>query len=218
MTPRTVCLAALLLAAQAATAQQSVDELRRRGYSVSAITPVYAQLVKFSFPAGFQPAFQKDSGTFYIQEAVPKGETVDSWSQMITLTGSKGLAANPAATPQSMAQHIAGGFRQACPDTFAARGLGKATISGHEAFIALVGCGDVKAGKPHSEKAMIIAIKGSADGYTVQWAVRGAPIRQPPTLTDDEWLPRLNQLKPIQVCARIPGEPAPYPSCQGQKH
>src|SRR3954471_11264879 len=68
-----------------------INELRQQGYSVAVVTPVYSQLVRFSFPAGFTPAYQNDTGSYYIQESVLEGQTVQKWSQMITLTGSKGL-------------------------------------------------------------------------------------------------------------------------------
>src|SRR5262245_31873776 len=60
---------------------------RQKGASVKAIMPVFSQLVMFSVPAGFIPAFQNTNGPAYIQEWVPAGETVNKWSQMITVTG-----------------------------------------------------------------------------------------------------------------------------------
>src|SRR5689334_19110931 len=102
----------------------SLPALAQQAKPVVAVTPVYSQLVMYAYPAGFKPAFSKDSGEYYIQESVPAGETVEKWSQMVTLTGNKGLAMNPAATPQSFAERIASSFQRACPQTFAAQSLG----------------------------------------------------------------------------------------------
>ncbi|MGH8634725.1 MAG: hypothetical protein ACRET7_11420 [Burkholderiales bacterium] len=194
-----------------------IGEPRAQGYSVSAVTPIFSQLVMLSYPKGFKLAHEQGTGSQYIQEHVPEGESVEKWSQMITLTGAKGLAANPKATPQLFLQQIAGGFQRACPSSFVAKGLGSFEISGHEAIAALVGCGAVQTGLPRSEVAILIAVKGSADYYTIQWAERGPQLNQPLVLDDTKWLARFRQLNPIKLCARVPNEPAPYPSCINQK-
>jgi hypothetical protein len=188
------------------------------GSSVRSITPIYSQLVVFSFPAGFNTVFENSKNNRYIRESVLKGETVDRWSQMITVTGAQGLAVNPNGSPQGFLENIAGGFKRACPDTFSIRGLGALKISGFDGFAGVVGCGTVDSGgTKHSEAALLISIKGSADYYTVQWAERAAPSNQPIALGDEKWAARFKQLNPIKICPVVPGEPAPYPSCLDQK-
>jgi hypothetical protein len=222
VTPRALLLPILVLlsAATSSMAQNpgaSLGDLAKQGHSVTAVTPIYSQLVMFSYPPGFKPAFAKDSGPNYIQEYVLEGETVEKWSQMVTLTGAKGLVANQAVTPQRLVEHIAGGFQRACPASFAAQQFGTLKISGYDAFVALFGCGTVTSGPPRSEVAMVLAIKGAADYYTIQWAERAQQSAQRPVLDGEKWLDRLKQLNPIKVCDRIPNEPAPYPSCADQK-
>jgi hypothetical protein len=146
------------------------------------------------------------------------GETVEHWLQMITVTGAKGLAANPRVTPQSFIEQIAGGFKNACPDTFSAKGLGALKVSGRDAFIALAGCGTVSSdGAAHGEAALLIAIKGSADYYTIQWAERGPASARPITYDEAMWKERFTKLGPIKLCPIKSGEPPPYPSCANQK-
>jgi hypothetical protein len=70
--------------------------------SFTVISPIYGQLVRFSMPSTFVPAFEKVNGPSYIREAVLKGETVKVWTQMITVTGAKGIASNPQATPEGL--------------------------------------------------------------------------------------------------------------------
>jgi hypothetical protein len=195
----------------------SLGELANQGHSVTAVTPVYNQLVMFSYPRGFKPAFAKDSGPNYIQEYVLEGETVEKWTQMVTLTGAKGLAANQAVTPQRVVESIAAGFQRACPASFAALPFGALEVSGHEAFVALFGCGTVPVGPARSEVAMVLAVRGAADYYTIQWAERAEPSSQRPVLDGGKWVGRLRALNPIKVCGRVPNEPAPYPSCINQK-
>ncbi len=194
----------------------SPGDLAAQGRSVAAVTPVYSQLVMFTYPAGFKPAYAKDAGTQYIQEYVLDGETVEKWSQMVTLTGAKGLAESQEVTPQRLLEHIAGGFQRSCPSSFVAQAIGSLKISGHDAFVALAGCGTVSTGAPRSEVAILLAIKGTADYYSIQWAERGPQSLQPPRLDAEKWLARLKQLYPIKLCGRVPNEPAPYPSCINQ--
>ena len=181
------------------------------------VSPVYSQVVMLAYPAGFRIAAENDNGAQAIQEAVPAGETVEKWTQMITLTGAKGLAGNANVTPQRLLEQIAASFQGACPFTYAARALGPMKVSGHDGFAALVGCGAVQSGTARSEVAVMLAVKGANDYYTIQWAERGAPLARAPELDEKKWQARLKQLDPIKLCARVPGEQAPYASCFNQK-
>jgi hypothetical protein len=195
-----------------------IDALREDGYSVKAISPIFSQLVMLSFPRGFKTVFEDTNGTQYTREAVLGGETVEKWTQMITVTGAKGLAASPNSTPQSFVERIAGGFKGACPDSFSAKGLGALKISGRDAFAALAGCGSVSSdGGEHSESALIIAIKGTADYYTIQWAERGPASARPQVFNDATWTDRFNKLSPIKLCPLMPREAPLYRSCVNQK-
>jgi hypothetical protein len=199
----------LWLAAGPAGAQQA-----RGPAALTVISPIFGQLVAFSQPSSFVVGFEKATATNYIRESVPKGETVERWAQMITVTGAKGLAAKPEITPAVFAGLITDGFRKACPDTFATVSLGEPEIAGHKAFAVVVGCGTVGAGgSTRSETALILAIRGASDVYTIQWAERGAASRQSPTIDKAVWQKRLGQLSPIRLCPIVAGEKAPYPSC-----
>ena len=181
------------------------------------ISPIFSQLVLFAFPKGFKTVFENTNGNRYIRESVLKGETVDQWSQMITVTGARGLAGDPNVTPQAFVSQIGAGFRRACPETFSVKGLGSMKISGQDAFMGVASCGTVAAGgAPHSESALLIGLKGSADYYTIQWAERGPASAQPIAISDQKWADRFRALNPIRLCPRVPGEPAPYPSCVNQ--
>ena len=113
-------------------------------------------------------------------------------------------------------EFVASGFKSSCPSSFAARTFGTLKISGHDAFVALIGCGTVSTEPARSEIAMVLAVKGANDYYTLQWAERAAPSSSP-ILDGENWIERLKVLHPIKVCNRVPHEPAPYPSCINQK-
>lgn len=206
-----MALAAACLAAAPAAAQAPKPGGGPASFTV--ISPVFSQLVSFSMPSNFVAGYEKTNGGTYTREAVPKGESVQKWTEMITVTGAKGLAAT--ASAEKFAGTIAGGFQRACPGSFAAKGSVLKT-GGLDAFVSVVGCGKVgDSADVRSETALIVAIKGSADIYTVQWAERGAPSPKA-DVENAKWQERLRQLGPLRVCAIVPGEKAPYPSCLGK--
>ena len=177
------------------------------------ISPIFGQLFSFSMPSAFVVIGENTTGPSYIREAVLKGETAERWTQMITVTGARGAAANPNVSPESVAASIAGGFKSACPDTFVAKGLGPAKFGDQEAYTATASCGSVvSAPDKHSETALVVAVKGSADYFTLQWAER-TPASGKPVIDEAKWQERLRQLQPIRLCPIVPGETAPYPSC-----
>jgi hypothetical protein len=182
--------------------------------AVTVVSPIFGQLVSFSQPANFVPASENAGAASYIRESVLKGETVKQWTQMITVTGAKGLAAKPEMSPALLVGYIADGFRKACPETFSAMSLGQTEVAGHQGFVAVASCGTVnQGGSTRSETALILAIKGAADYYTIQWAQRAPASRQVLAIDKAGWEKRLAQLGPIRLCPIVPGEKAPYPSC-----
>jgi hypothetical protein len=194
----------------------AVQQGRQQGYSVKTISPVFSQLLVTGLPQGFVAASEKTDDKFYIREAVPRGETVDSWTQMITVTGMKDLASNPQATPKAVLNTIAGGFKRACPGSFGTQILSERPIGGFDAVVAVASCGRSPrtAGKT-SESAVIAVIKGQADFYTIQWAERAAPSDAPLPIETKKWLDRFKELGPLKLCPIVPGEKAPFPSCVG---
>ena len=87
-------IAATLLLASSAQAQAPT--------SVMVVSPVYSELVAFSIPSNFVAGAERNDGTTYTREAVPKGETVEKWKEMITVTGAKGLASQPNASAREI--------------------------------------------------------------------------------------------------------------------
>lgn len=207
--------AAMTLALLAATGPRPADAAGDQApTSLTAISPIFGQLVAFSQPLGFVAAFEQPTADRYIREAVLKGETIDDWSQMITVTGAKGLVADARMTPKAFATALAAGFRNACPETHLAQPLGSFEINGHDAFAVVAGCGTVApSADGHSEVALIIAIKGKSDYYTIQWAERAEGSDDIPAVDEAKWTERLEALNPIRLCPIVRGEKAPYPSC-----
>jgi hypothetical protein len=193
--------------------------LRVQGYTVTSISPIFGQLVSFSFPKGFTTVFENTQGIKYIRESVLTGENVQQWSQMITVTGGKGLSAVPDLTPQRYAERVAGAFQAACPKSFSAYPFGNFKIDGFDAFAAIASCGaNSSAGAGQSEAALLLVIKGASDFYSLQWAERGAPSATPIAIETAKWEQRLKQLMPVRLCPIVADEQPPYPSCSRSSH
>jgi hypothetical protein len=186
--------------------------------SVRFIAPIFSQLVTFSLPKGFVPAFEDAKSANYIQESVLAGESVSKWTQMITITGAKNLAMNQNVTPIRFADSVAGGFKRVCPNSFNATTIGEKKFGTYSAFSVVTSCGTASPTKEqYSESLLLIVIKGEKDYYTIQWAERGTASELPIKFDNATWTDRLNRLMPIDLCPRMPGEAAPYPSCVDRK-
>ena len=115
-----------------------------------------------------------------------------------------------------LAASIAFGFKKTCPESFTVKDFGEAKLGDRDAYMAVASCGEVNS-SGHSETALIVAVQGAADAYTIQWAERTAPAAASPAIDEARWRERLAELMPIRLCAIVPGEAAPYPSCLQQK-
>ena len=204
-------LAALLLAPLPDLAQQKPEK-------IEVITPIFHQLVAYNIPSTFNvtnPDHQ--NANFYIHEIVPFGQTVEQWKQMITVTGNRGGSGK---TETGYIDTLAAGYQRSCPQTFALKRVATTTISGAPAAIAVISCGSVadehgSPGAVHSETALVVAIAGDQDMYSLQWAERATASSKPLALDGTTWSDRFKALGPIRICPRVEGEKEPYPSCIG---
>jgi hypothetical protein len=64
--------------------------------------------------------------------------------------------------------------------------------------------------------ALLIAVEGAADMYSIQWAERTAATDAAPVFDEKVWKARYQQISPIRLCDKVPGEKMPYPSCINQ--
>ncbi len=185
--------------------------------SVEVIMPIFHQLFAFNQPTTFElNPHPQQNASFFLREAVLRGETVEHWTQMITLNGFRG-AIQKGVKAKMAADNLAQRFQKACPTTFAYKNVGGMQVSGAPSYLELVSCGSVadeggQAGAMHSETTLIVTIEGDEDMYTLQWAERGTASVAPLALEEAKWVARFQTLNPIHVCPQI-GEKEPYPSC-----
>lgn len=184
--------------------------------TAAATMPVYAHIVRFQAPVAYAPAFQKDNGgRFFIFEMVPKGETLQQWTGMMTVTGLNG-AAGALPPPAQYLQNFANGYRNACPDTFTLAPVPRAGSRPDGPTLFFLGCGKVTAPGQSPRSEMVLAgFMASPKGlYSVQWAERGPAQEKAPVFDAARWRVRVEALEQARLCERVPGEAAPYPSCK----
>lgn len=201
-----VVAAALLAGAMPVLAQQATR----------ATAPVYGHVVVFAMPAGFEPAYEDEQNGRYILELVPQGESVQDWSQMVTLTGAQGLQAAMAMEPKALVDwgldEIAAGYQGACANPIIAEVFNDAPPPGSaDGALAHLGCPMVTA-TGQSEQMMFWVTVAGDDLYTLQWAERGPGVE---TMEFDppRWFDRFDLMKQMALCLPQAGEAAPYPSC-----
>lgn len=173
------------------------------------VKPVYSQLVALPMPANFVAGTDEDKDGYYIMDYAPKGETMDVWTQLISLGGAKDEA--PLKSVADIAAELAVTYKEACPATFSTKTLPTPKVHGaSEVFSGYLGCGDAGG---QSEAMVFLVLKGRSEIYTVEWAEH-RPGQARPTAPDPAvWGPRSDALAHIRICDKVPGEKAPYPSC-----
>ncbi|HEX5126317.1 MAG TPA: hypothetical protein VFW00_06230 [Rhodocyclaceae bacterium] len=179
------------------------------------VTPIFSQILRLTPPSGFGPVYERPGPQSYIQKLVRFGETLDKWTQMMTITGTKDIALNPNISPKLFAEEIATDFRHDCLTSFNASGLSALNVTGYDGYVAAISCGAMAnmAGQT-SEEVMIIVIKGEHDYYTIQWAERGQKSDTPKVIDPVKWEEHFVKLTPIKLCALAP---SPYRHCMGFK-
>ncbi len=114
----TIALFALISIATAWVMAQDAPEPGKSVDAPADDAPIFGQRVTFTEPPDFATIVDQSSLDMYVRKSVPKGETLDQWTSMITLTGAKNAATGPQMSAQYFAAQIAAGFQKTCPATF----------------------------------------------------------------------------------------------------
>jgi hypothetical protein len=175
--------------------------------------PIVSEVLFLPVPNEFKLAFENKKDDVYIKEWVLEKETVNQWSQMITMMVFKNFASNPDSTPEKMVIRTAAGFKQACPNTFNVLRLGETKLSGYDAFGAIISCGETPIDITHSETVFLIVIKGKKDYYNIQWAERSTASTSPIKLDERKWSDRIERFSKVKLCAITQSQSVPSPDC-----
>ena len=155
-------------------------------------------------PPGFKLGFQESRGGVSIQEWVPDGETVQNWSEMVTVQ----LFQNRRdLDPRAMLDTIQRGWLKACKGSAPAPIVAVKT-NGYDGATMVLRCPlNGETGKP--ETTAFRAIRGRDSFYMVQRAVRSVP--------DASRLERIeNYLASVSVCDTRSAQ-SPCPNLGGRQ-
>jgi hypothetical protein len=155
------------------------------------LAPVHAQLVNenllVTMPEGYKIGWQDRNAQRQMSEMVPDGQTVENWTEMVTVQiffGQKTL-------PQLFRARINALWAKACPNSIYAP-VAQGPERGYPAEVWMQVCpSNPKTGKP--EHTFFKAIQGHDSLYVVQKAFKYEPAR-------DEVTKWTRYLKSVSVC------------------
>jgi hypothetical protein len=131
-----------------------------------AVSEPLTERLLFASPMGFKVGFQK--GT--MAEWVPDSESVDDWSEMVTV---QIYTVAPNVTQATFLGGIARNWMAACPDT-PKQTIYTGTTNGYAVSMLLLSCPkNAQTGKPETTGFRVI--QGNDRLYTVQRAFRSVP-------------------------------------------
>lgn len=148
--------------------------------------PLFGRRLDFTLPAGFVRVTDRANGTNVLIEYVPAGESVSTWTRMVTIQAYRGLGRSPASSADIARQAF---YPAACRIGPIWRDGGERVLpSGLRRSLIANGCASLPAGayprvlKGAGEQDFILMFRDADSIYTLNYAVRGAPFagRKPP--------------------------------------
>lgn len=139
-------------------------------------------------PAGYTIGFQGKNDDGLITEWVPKGETVENWTEMLTVQVFYQLKTTPDAFMHALERR----WRAACPEADEAQPIASGDENGYPTQVWLLSCPqNPSTGRP--EITWFKAVQGDDSFYVVQEAFKFMPSEQQIT----RWV---GYLKAVHVC------------------
>jgi hypothetical protein len=156
-----------------------------------------AENLLFAPPKDFKVGFQSNHDNRLMTEWVPAAETVEDWTQMLTVQIYRGAAVDAATFLQGVGKR----YMDACPAT-TAKGIFTGQVNGYVVSMLLLKCPqNPGTGKP--ETTAFRVIKGTDALYSVQHAWRAVP-------SDQDLDAAMRALAKVTVCdTRVPVHPCP---------
>jgi hypothetical protein len=158
---------------------------------------IHAENLLFSPPKDFKIGYQATRDRRLITEWVPSEETVEDWTQMLTVQIFRGATVDAAAFLRGVGTR----YMNDCPGT-TAKGIFTGQVNGYAVSMLLLKCPkNPGTGKP--ETTAFRVIKGQDALYSVQRAWRAVP-------SDQEVDDVMHALAKVTVCdTRAPEHPCP---------
>jgi hypothetical protein len=158
--------------------------------------PLKDENLLVSPPDGYKVGFEQRKDNQQITEMIPSAETVDTWTEMLTIQVFKG---GTDMTPEAFEASVTKLWGESCPGAATFR-IAHGAENGYAFSLWMLSCDLNKtSGKP--EVAWFKAIQGKDALYVAQRASRFLPDR-------DQTVAWIRHLKEVRVCdTRLPGSP-----------
>jgi hypothetical protein len=149
-------------------------------------------------PSGYHVGFRDKNDDRLITEWVPAGETVENWTEMVTVQ----LFYHLKVSPEAFMNNLEARWLRSCPGADRAEPIANAAENGYPTLVWLLSCPQ----NPVSGKMEITwfkAVQGNDAFYLVQKAFKFAPSKEQIT----RWV---GYLKAVRVCdSRLPDRACP---------
>lgn len=166
--------------------------------------PLYERVLAFDMLRGFVPVYENVNGDFYITEFVPDGQSIESWTQMVTVTAQRNGAG-------SQLDHVTQASQtfdtlNGCNTGLVFKQLGQRQVHPDvSAVIISRSCKEVSGNayvgaKATGEQNLILHFSDGRDVYTLQFAVRGPFDRGKRPISDAQAIPQLAKFGTIKLC------------------
>ena len=148
-------------------------------------------------PPGYKIDFQDHKPNMLMNEMVPTNETVNNWTEMVTVQ----IYYNLKTTPEQFTAKLAGGWIAACPGATSSS-VASGDENGYPAAVWLLNCPKNPAtGKP--EITWVKTMQGNDSFYAVQKAFKFTPSK-------DQVVQWMKYLRSVAVCdSRLPDRACP---------
>ncbi len=148
-------------------------------------------------PSGYKIDFQEHKPNSLMNEMVPTSETVNDWTEMVTVQ----IFYNLKTTPDAFEAKMASGWLAACPGAKNVS-IASGPENGYPAAVWLLNCPKNPAtGKP--EITWVKIVQGNDSFYVVQKAFKFAP-------SNDQVVQWMKYLRSVAVCdSRLPDRACP---------
>jgi hypothetical protein len=165
--------------------------------TASAEPLIEAENLVFSPPKGFKIGFESNRNNRLMTEWVGATETVEDWTQILTVQIYRGATVDAPTFLQGVAKR----YTDACPGT-TGKGIFTGQVNGYVVSMLVLKCPkNPGTGKP--ETTAFRVIKGKDALYSVQRAWRNAP-------SDQDFDDAMHLLAKVVVCdTRAPDHPCP---------
>ena len=141
-----------------------------------------------TMPAGYKVDFQERKGNMLMTEMVPVNESVDNWTEMVTVQIFYGLKN---VTPEQFKKRMEGLWQGSCPNS-ASKAISQGAERGYPTGMWMLHC-PLNAGSGKPENTWFKAIQGADSFYVVQKAYKFTPSKE----HESKWT---GYLQSISVC------------------